>query len=130
MLKPSLRRSFSRTPSPPLDVPEGVWIHRRHDAHVVHLDLGGEIDLASRRPIMDRAEAAPGATVQIDMSAVSFVDSAGIETLLRIQRRQRETGGDMHVVRASDRVLRTFELAGLLDRLVGDVVPGHEAIDG
>ncbi len=79
---------------------------------------------------MDRAEAAPGATVQIDMSAVSFVDSAGIETLLRIQRRQRETGGDMHVVRASDRVLRTFELAGLLDRLVGDVVPGHEAIDG
>lgn len=56
------------------------------------------------------------ATVSLDMTAVEFIDSSGIEMLLRLYRRVvREGGGTLRVTRSSDAARRTFAVCGLLE---------------
>jgi anti-sigma B factor antagonist len=63
------------------------------------------------------AELDPGSRVVIDMSGVSFVDSAGVSALVGGVRRVRDRGGDVAVAcprPALSRLLRTIGV----DRLV------------
>lgn len=77
----------------------------RHD-----LVLEGELDLDSSSLLDEQLpDVADDRVLHVDLSAVTFVDSAGIRALVRL------LDGDRRVLlcQASQRVRRTFELANL-----------------
>jgi anti-anti-sigma factor len=65
--------------------------------------------------ILELAEA-NGDRVDIDLTGVAFIDSTGLNTLVRL----RNTLPAMRIVAASLRVSRLLELSGLTELLVGD----------
>jgi anti-anti-sigma factor len=80
----------------------------------------GEIDLASA-PVVQRAAfgtlALPIRQITIDLAGVGFLDSSGLNMLLRVQRRASELGIGFAVVSAApavQRVLRVTHLAEIL----------------
>jgi anti-sigma B factor antagonist len=90
------------------DMPEGLIICR----------LVGELDLSTICQFRQAAAGiAPGSRLLIDLSGVSFLDSAGLGALVGAIRRARELGGDVAVAchrRALTRLLLTVGL----DRVV------------
>lgn len=76
--------------------------------------LAGEIDLENAgrtlRAIDDRLDALSG----IDLSDVTYLDSAGIHVLFSVARRARETGRTLRViVPPASPVRRLIDIAGL-----------------
>ena len=63
----------------------------------------------------------------VDLRAVTFVDSTGVGSLLRIHHRQGLLGGQVHFVADQPAVLRVLELMQLTRRL--HVTPSVSAID-
>jgi anti-anti-sigma factor len=77
--------------------------------------LGGELDLDSGRALVDVAvvlAAAGVAGVDIDLTEVSFIDTAGWEAVGEARRRIAAGGGASTVVAVSPAVTRFWELAG------------------
>jgi anti-anti-sigma factor len=75
----------------------------------------GELDLATVGEVeqaLDQAIAADGPVV-IDLRACGFVDSRGIAALFKAALRLRDQGRDLVVEGVQERVMRTFELAGI-----------------
>jgi anti-sigma B factor antagonist len=57
--------------------------------------------------------AVQGASLVIDLSAVSFIDSTGLGILVGALKHVREVGGRLDVVVTSPRVIKVFTLTGL-----------------
>ena len=76
----------------------------------------GEADLHTV-PELDRALhgvlGRGGTATAVDLGEVTFIDSTALGVLLHHQRRFRGRGGDLVIVTADRRVLRTFEVTGL-----------------
>jgi anti-anti-sigma factor len=87
------------------------------DGYVV-CRLDGDLDLSSichfRQALSDLA---PGCRLLIDLSSVSFVDSAGLGALVGAIRRVREMGGDVAVACHRHALSRLLLTVGL-DRVV------------
>lgn len=86
--------------------------------------FSGELDLAgveSARQALDRAEEGDGMVV-LDLSGLTFIDSTGLEVILRAARRAQETGRRLVVARPSEYVKRLFELTAIDQSL--DIVDG------
>jgi anti-sigma B factor antagonist len=78
--------------------------------------LTGELDLAGRdqaEAVVDEVLADGPGTVVIDLSGLEFIDSTGIQVLLRADRRARAGGVRIILVPGPDRVHRVFRLCGL-----------------
>jgi len=77
--------------------------------------LTGDLDM-SRAPRLDEAFEAlcreRVSTTVVDASAVSFIDCAGLRSLLMIADEMERRQGTMHVVEASAPVRRILELSG------------------
>jgi anti-sigma B factor antagonist len=69
-----------------------------------------------------------GSSVVLDLAEVSFIDSTILSVLLRFRERLEALGGQLVIVSADRRVLRTFEITGL-DRLFTIERRLSEAID-
>lgn len=92
---------------------------RRAGAHTV-LGVAGELDVATAASLRDRALALVNqgvASLVIDLRGVTFVDSTGVGSLLRIYHRQGLMGGRMHVVADQQFVVKVLDLLGLSRRL-------------
>jgi anti-sigma B factor antagonist len=79
----------------------------------------GELDLATMPAFEDalcRADA-DGAVIVLDLSGLDFIDSRGLSMIVALDRRLREAGGRLTIVRGPATVNRMFEITGLLDRL-------------
>jgi anti-sigma B factor antagonist len=80
------------------------------------ITVTGEADMHTA-PELERALqgviALGGTAVALDLGEVSFVDSSALGVLLNYQPRFKTRGGDLVVVTADRRVLRTFEITGL-----------------
>jgi anti-sigma B factor antagonist len=90
-----------------------VRVYRRHDHTVV--ELHGEIDLAVAGEIagqLDVAEAAPGNSLVIDLSATTFFGSSGLHLLCRAERRAQARGGSLLLVCPHALTLRILRLTG------------------
>ena len=75
----------------------------------------GELDLATLDKVeraLDEAIAAEGRVV-IDLRACGFVDSRGIAALVKAALRLRDLDRDLVIEGVQERVMRTFELAGI-----------------
>ena len=92
---------------------------QRSGPHTV-LGVAGELDVATAGLLRDRALALVSeevASLVIDLRGVTFVDSTGVGSLLRIYHRQGLMGGRLHVVADQQCVLRVLSLLGLTRRL-------------
>ncbi len=88
-------------------------IRMRRDQAGWVLALHGELDLASAPALaqqLDAAQADGRGRVLVDLSGLNFIDSAGLQTLLRADRRQRESGQGLWLRRGPKAVHRMFEL--------------------
>ena len=89
----------------------------------VELDWSGDVDLVSAADLVaevDRLALAPGQRVVLDLSGVGFMDSTGLNVLVRLHRRVEEVGGVLTVQDPSTQVRHLLELTGLLPLLGGE----------
>jgi anti-sigma B factor antagonist len=80
----------------------------------------GELDLAFRQVVLDAA-AAPavqGATVVLDLSEVTFIDSSGLSVLAACYEASQRSGGRFVVRGPTGRVAYLLEVTGLAELLV------------
>jgi len=98
-------------------------------SHIV-IEVKGEIDVTSASVLRDRLLALlnRGAdSLIVDLRGVTFVDSTGAGSLLRVFHRQGLLGGAIHFVADQAAVLRVFDLLQLTRRL--HVTPSVAAVD-
>jgi anti-anti-sigma factor len=86
------------------------------DGHLV--EVSGEIDLATAPQLAEVLGQFANGTLRVDLSAVTFLDSSGLRTLLRAHRDAQRAGrrmiicGHLHPL-----VQQTIEITGLDDVL-------------
>nr|WP_063810430.1 STAS domain-containing protein [Kibdelosporangium phytohabitans] len=81
---------------------------------VVH--LAGEIDMATQPDFdgaLDEAAGTGSALVIVDLSAITFLASIGLRSLVRANRDVEQAGRAMRVVDGSSAVTRVMEISGL-----------------
>ncbi len=86
----------------------------------VHVALVGELDLSSVAKVQEelrRVEAAEPATLVVDLSKLTFLDSTGLRCIVTADERAREAGRRIVIVRGPDPVQRVFTITRLEDRL-------------
>ena len=102
-------------------MPDPFAIVVRHDSGHPVVRVRGEIDLTNADTVTEalRALADVGERcVDLDLDAVTFIDSTGVRALLDGLR----FGLDLRVVASSDRVNRVLEISGL-DTLLDVLAP-------
>ena len=89
---------------------------RSQGDHVV-LALAGEIDLYTAPKLQTELTSALGASksahIVVDMSAVEFCDSTGMNVLLAAHRKAREQGGDLELAGPRATVRKILQVTGL-----------------
>ena len=91
-----------------------------HRGGVLTYVLRGDIDVANIGTLEERLVAAASVAderVDLDMSAVGFVDSTGIRGLIDVARALEASGGRLRIVSASGQTHRILRLTGLADVL-------------
>lgn len=105
--------------SPDVPAPGQLVIESATDGEVTTLTLSGELDLAST-PILERELASVESTnadkVVIDLAGVDFMDSTGLQALLRARERATtDQGVQLALKRGPHQVQRVFELTKTAD---------------
>jgi anti-anti-sigma factor len=97
---------------------------------LVHLALVGELDLSTVAKVQEelrRIEANSPATLVVDLSKLSFLDSTGLRCIVTADERARQEGRRIVIVRGPDAVQRVFAITRLDDRL--EMVDDAASID-
>jgi anti-anti-sigma factor len=87
---------------------------------VVRLRLVGEFDLAAAENFQEalkRAQSGNPALIIIDLGGLTFIDSTGLQMILKANARSRENGFRLEIVRGSEKVQRIFEVTGIHEHL-------------
>jgi stage II sporulation protein AA (anti-sigma F factor antagonist) len=92
-----------------------------HEGSTLRVALSGELDAHTVSAVADTVDPvlASGSLVSVvfDASELSFMDSAGLSELLRIQRLLAAQGGSIRMEGAGPTVRRVLEITGLLETL-------------
>jgi anti-anti-sigma factor len=103
-----------------------VDVARQHGA--VRVCPVSEVDIATieqLRARIDEAMAAGARRVILDLRQTTFFDSAGLHAAMEADRWAARTGTEFAIIAGPPAVQRTFELAGLSERLpFVDMPPG------
>src|SRR5438270_13158792 len=107
-------------PSPPeqsevadVPLPGPLRIDTRREGETLIVTLGGELDLASAPDLereLQEGEASGPARVVIDLSGLAFMDSTGLQALLRARERSSSGSHSLVLRRGPHQVQRVFEL--------------------
>jgi anti-anti-sigma factor len=101
-----------------LPLPAQLVVETSAQDDVTVLTLSGELDLAST-PILERelaaVESAGAKRIVIDLAEVGFMDSSGLQALLRARERAAEEGVELALRRGPHQVQRVFELTKTID---------------
>jgi anti-anti-sigma factor len=101
--------------------------------------VGGEVDMSDADPLLDELSARIGSRpwLVVDLTGCSYLDSAGLRMIARVDLRCREAGTGLRLVvepsGAVDRVLSMTRMDEVLivDRLLADALAGAlEEVDG
>ncbi|MEV3860122.1 STAS domain-containing protein [Streptomyces sp. NPDC050095] len=95
--------------------------------------LTGDLDYESAPLLLDalpRIDVTAGGTVTLDLAAVRFFDSGGINALLRARTALQERGAGLTVRRLSPVVERIFRITGLDTVLVPETDSDTDAVAG
>jgi|SRR3954453_8626183 len=93
-----------------------IGVDEREKVAVVALD--GELDLATAPDLVSAidAQVEQGRTaIVLDLTALSFCDSAGLRVFVRYRRQLEEAGGRFVVAAPSSMVRRVLEISGLAE---------------
>lgn len=96
----------------------------------VTIGVSGELDRYTAPGLHEKAARAmrPELSLIVDLAEVTFIDSAGVETLLSLAKLVRDTDGEFHLRRPSRNVGRLLEITGLTDAFsVADAPLRHES---
>lgn len=94
---------------------------------VVAVAVAGEVDLATAAELTEElsmvlTEHRPR-RVELDLHEVPFMDSSGINLLVRGRRLARQAGSDLVITRIQAPVHRVLSIFGLVDVFCPDVLP-------
>jgi anti-anti-sigma factor len=96
---------------------------------VALVTLRGELDLLSTgdlEPELERLADEPGVdVVALDLRDLEFLDSSGLRLVVLIERRLRQAGRRLVLVRGPQPVQRVFEITRMTDRLEFVDAPEH-----
>ena len=84
------------------------------------LDVRGEVDVYScttLRNHLDSLVQAGHQRIDLDLSSVTYIDSAGMSVLVSCQKNLQRTGGALSIVAASRQVRRVLSILSLEDWL-------------
>lgn len=81
------------------------------------LRLRGDLDDAAGGVLRDCVAATPSGPVVVDLADLGFIDSAGIWSLVAVQRSLRNERRRLQVVGARGQVLSVLEMSGVLTAL-------------
>lgn len=86
-------------------------------SNCVFIAIHGEIDVHTAprltRALADAMDNAPQPRVLVDMAAVEFCDSTGVNALLTGMRQARRQGGDVELVAPCSTVRKVLAITGL-----------------
>lgn len=91
------------------------------------VEVGGEIDVATAPRLREQIIALINDQryqIVVSLEAVDFIDSTGLGVLISGLKRARTHGGQFALVCTEPRILKVFDITGLLA-----VFPVHETID-
>jgi len=85
------------------------------EGDTLRVALSGELDMGTVPQFRDAVEdeSAPWRTIAIDASDLAFMDSSGLQELVRLNNLARERQLELVLVRPSLPVVRLLELTGL-----------------
>lgn len=92
----------------------GMQSEREDDIHTI--SLFGELDIATADAVnreLERVEAGDVASIILDLSGLTFMDSTGIRIVIMANGRSRESGHRLALLRGPAAVQRVFELSGV-----------------
>ncbi len=96
----------------------------RYESGVLLIKLCGEVDHHSAKPIREDIDRElfyyRAATVIIDLSEISFMDSAGLGLILGRYTRTKELGGSLRLLNPTPDIVRLLELAGCMSLIPVD----------
>ena len=98
----------------------------KHESDATILNLTGEVDLAHSpelRKILQEKVKAKCMALIIDFSAVDYIDSSGLATLVEYRRDSQKYGGQFSLASLSTRVRTIFELVRL-----NEIIPIHDSL--
>jgi anti-sigma B factor antagonist len=87
---------------------------------LVRLLLRGELDLSTANKAEEelrRAESTEPALLVLDLSGLTFLDSTGLRLIVTADRRARDEGRRLAVVKGPETVQRVFTITRLDERL-------------
>ena len=87
---------------------------------LVRVALVGELDLSTVAKVQEelrRVEASSPATLVVDLSKLTFLDSTGLRCIVTADERARAEGRRIVIVRGPDAVQRVFAITRLEERL-------------
>jgi anti-anti-sigma factor len=80
----------------------------------VFVHLAGELDVAAHQQVVRLCTSVPGADVHVDISEVTFMDSAGHDALVVAQQQVEASGGTLELVGVAGEPARVI---AVLDRV-------------
>ncbi len=91
-------------------------VSRMEGADVAVLALAGEVDVANATQVREAGLKLISDGVKrlvIDLSETEYMDTSGLGTLVGLQKRIKESGGEILLAALQPRVMRPFEITGL-----------------
>jgi anti-sigma B factor antagonist len=100
-----------------VDAPDEFTIAVLRDGPHAIIEIAGELDLHESARFEEQVSATltDVATVAVDASGLTFIDSAGLQALLVARDGARERGIEFRFTAVSEQVARVVEVAGLQD---------------
>ncbi|MFI8825685.1 STAS domain-containing protein [Streptomyces sp. NPDC053431] len=86
------------------------------DARTAVLSVGGELDMETADRLEDHLteQLRQGRShLVLDLSALGFMDSSGLNVLIRAFQKAREIGGDLYLAAPTPAVRRILEITGV-----------------
>jgi len=102
---------------------------------VTVVTVRGEVDVATAPTLKDQLASCGergDRYLVVDLRGVPFLDSTGLGVLVGAAKRQRDNGGDLCLVATEPRVVKVFEITGLLEMLPihGDIEAARREVTG
>jgi anti-sigma B factor antagonist len=104
-----------------------ITVHQHDDPPSVVVDVTGELDALTAPRLLDALHVQLSAVLVVDLTAVTFMGSAGISVL--IETRQRSPHIDLRVVAATRAALRPLQITGV-DTVLNVYPSRDEALTG
>jgi len=97
-----------------------LTVRVEHDGEALVVSAFGELNLSNAKTLeaeLRRAIGGDASAVVLDLSAVTFIDSAGLRVLLLMAKQSLRNGGRLRLLRGSAPVEQAIEVAGAEDLL-------------